>query len=318
MTPAFIVGADRSGTTLLRLIVNEHPLVAVPAETWFLIDLMDEFGVTGKLDGPQLTRAIEIVGKKRRWRNFHVSCDELRSRLEERPQISLEEFFDTLMSLEIAPTGKPRWVDKTPEYVLHIGRLVTVFPTAKFVHITRDGRDVFRSLRKQRWRGRTPLRIASYWAACIDAGLAAGHTLGPGQMLSIRYEDLVLDMEATTRRVCRFLDLSYDPGMLSFHIAAAAHVPRQSIDRGFHTKLLRPPTDTDAFRWKQERFEWRGWLFESMVLDQLWAAGYEARLSHSLARLIRPIAFGHHLVASAAAKLMKRRPLRESRSPGTS
>lgn len=307
VAPSFIVGADRSGTTLLRLIVNEHPDLSVPAETWFLIDLIDEFGLDAKLDRAGVDRAIEIVIHKKRWKNFNVPIDELASRLASSNNVGLADFFEAFMSLEIAPSGKSRWVDKTPEYVLHLADLARLFPTARFVEIRRDGRDVYQSLQKQRWRGRTPVRIGEYWAACIDAAGAASETLPPSRWLSVRYEDLVLDMETTTRSVCRFLDVPYDPRMLAFHHAAAENVPSHSIERGFHSKLLRPPEPSDVYKWKRNGSGWQGWLFEAMAAEQLRSSGYEVRVSGLMAGFLRPLAYLEHIFASAWVKLTKTR-----------
>ena len=302
MTPAFIVGSDRSGTTLLRLILNEHSDLTVPAETWFLIDLIDAFGVGASLGSDDIQRAIEIVTSQRRWKNFSITADDLGAAMRGSPDVSLAEFFDTFMTLETAATGRSRWVDKTPEYVLHLPELAEMFPTARFVNITRDGRDVFESLRKQRWRGRTPLRIGRYWAACIDGAFSAGSVLDRDRWLWIKYEDLVFDTPGTIRHVCDFLDVPFEPGMLDFHRTAAAHLTPQALERGFHAKLTRPPAPSDLYKWKQGETGLGSWLFEATTHRQLLAAGYETRMGRGAATMLTPVVYAHHLVASVVAK----------------
>ncbi|MBT8207818.1 MAG: sulfotransferase [Acidimicrobiia bacterium] len=303
MTNAFIVGSDRSGTTLLRLIVNQHSRLSVPAETWFLIDLVDEFGFDGALDVAAVESAIEIVKSKGRWKNFSVS-DAQFAEIAGNAPMGLAEFFDRLMTYEIESTGKTVWVDKSPEYVLHLDWLAPLFPEARFIHISRDGRDVFESLQPRRWRGRTPWRIGQYWAACIDSADRARSALPADRWMWIKYEDLVLDLDETVRAVCSFLGVEFESAMLDFHESAAGNVPEQSLVKGFHKKLLRPPAATDVYRWKGAKRRAQMTMFEAVVDSQLARAGYERRVR--FVPLWSGVARIHHVLSSAVASLQKR------------
>lgn len=303
MTNAFIVGSDRSGTTLLRLIVNQHSQLSVPAETWFLIDLVDEFGLERPLDVATVERAIEIVKAKGRWKNFSVTDTQFAEITGHAP-MGLAEFFDRLMTYEIESTGKPVWVDKSPEYVLHLDWLAPLFPEARFIHISRDGRDVFESLQPRRWRGRTPWRIGQYWAACIDSADRARSALPADRWLWIKYEDLVLDLDETVKQVCAFLGVTFEPAMLDFHESAAGNVPKQSLVKGFHKKLLRPPAATDVYRWKSAKPRAQLTMFEAVVDRQLGRAGYEQRVR--FVSLWRGAARVQHVLSSAMSSLSKR------------
>lgn len=309
MRNAFIVGSDRSGTTLLRLIVNQHSQLSVPAETWFLIDLVDEFGLDQTLDAAAVERAIEIVKAKGRWKNFSVTDAQFAEIVRHAP-MGLAEFFDRLMTYEIEGTGKPVWVDKSPEYVLHLDWLAPLFPEARFIHISRDGRDVFESLQPRRWRGRTPWRIGQYWAACIDSADRARSALPADRWLWIKYEDLVLDLDVTVKQVCAFLGVAFEPAMLDFHESAAGNVPEQSLVKGFHKKLLRPPAATDVYRWKRAKPRAQMTMFEAVVDHQLARAGYEQRVR--FVPFWRGIARVQHVMSSASSSLSKRWASRRS------
>ncbi len=286
--PVFLVGADRSGTTLLRLVVNAHSEFASPAETWFLIDLIEMF--PNGIEPDRQDEAISHVTGLRRWKNFAVDPARLAEPLRNR-RVSVAEFFDHFMTLEIEGSGKERWVDKTPEYVLHVEAIARIFPTAQFVAISRDGRDVFHSLQPRRWRGRTARRIGRYWARCIDSSVAASRALPADRWLWIRYEDLVRDLPGTAHRLCEFLEVPYQAEMTSFHESARDAITEQARQRGFHDKLMRPPSPDDVFKWKQSRSPFSEWMFEAVTAPQLAAADYEVRLAAPLAWLLRGVAF---------------------------
>lgn len=301
----FIVGADRSGTTLLRLIVNGHSQIASPAETWFLISLIDEFGPNAQLDEAQVRRALDLIASQGRAKNFSVDHQQLHDALLPRLPVSIATLFDEFIRQEIGPPPGRIWMDKTPEYVLHVDHLAALFPAAKFIGITRDGRDVYDSLRARRWRGRSVLRISRYWGACVDAASAAARQLGPDRWLAVTYEELVLDTESTTRRVCEFLAVPFEPAMVTFHDSAADHITADAARRGIHDKLSRPPAASDVARWRSQPRSIRALLFEAAAHRHLRAAGYEVRLPSAIAGLLTPGVWLEHVVVSVAARIGK-------------
>lgn len=107
----------------------------------------------------------------------------------------VDRIFERLANLN----HKPRWGDKTPHHVRELVRLGKAFPKAKFIHIMRDGRDVSSSLRKKRWYGPT-IHAAWIWAESVRAGRLAGQALGSDRYIEIRYEDLIVNTEATLWR----------------------------------------------------------------------------------------------------------------------
>src|SRR5215472_16498276 len=77
-TPFFIVGAGRSGTTLLRLILTGHPRIHILPETWFIRDLVKELPLDEPLEQDQVIRAVEIITMGYRWPDMKICADELR------------------------------------------------------------------------------------------------------------------------------------------------------------------------------------------------------------------------------------------------
>jgi hypothetical protein len=177
--PIFIVGCQRSGTTLLRLILDAHPNLSIGPESRFLDDL-------AKVTGEDWSR-IEPYGFPRSY--FH------------------EAFADLFHDFQMAYAerrGKQRWGDKSPRYTMHIPFLDELFPNCQVVHVIRDGRDVVASHR-ERWGYGSAYKATAKWQRYIEAARAAGKQLGPARFTEVRYEALVVDPEPELRKLLDFL-----------------------------------------------------------------------------------------------------------------
>lgn len=295
--PFFVVGADRSGTTLLRLYLNAHSALAVPNESWFLIDLFRAFSPTAALSSNDVVRAIEIVTSHPRYVDgWSVAASELRTRLEANGIVTTAEFIDTLYRLQTHDRPGTRWGDKTPEYVAHVDDLHRCFPRAQFVHIVRDGRDVYLSLEKRRWsdRGWTPYEVGRYWSRAVRNAASGEARLGAARFLTVRYEDLVVDTRGTLKRVCAFLAITFEPGMLEAHSHADAIQTPREREKQVHDRLGRAPRNTDVERWRSEGASWRRALVESMIAPELRRYGYPEAPAAWRSLALRPVAFGHY------------------------
>jgi hypothetical protein len=261
--PFFLLGAARSGTTLLRLMLNHHPRLAVPPESHFLLPVLAEIPIGRALTPREVERAADLIVQHPRFRTWHVPEGLLRSELARLGAVGLAELVDRVYRLEISRTDKPRWGDKTPAYSPLWSRLAELFPGALFLHLIRDGRDVSASLARVGWHGRTEYERARYWASRVEMAHDCLRRLGPERCLLVRYEDLVRGPEDTLRAICRFLGEGFDPEMLRFHTDAGDHV--SDFDGPVHTKLVRPPRASDAERWRTEGPRLRILLFEAVA-----------------------------------------------------
>jgi hypothetical protein len=199
--PILIVGSPRSGTTLLRSILDAHPNIFCPE--W-------ESGVFIALD-PMLSGDIRKVLEKSP--NFPLT----RGDLVDWARAAVEDLFGRFA----AQCGKTRWAEKTPAHVLHIPLMHEVFPKAQFLHIIRNGYDVVKSLKNRSWAPKWALQRIRWsvrtWVDCVRAGQAAGRELPAGQYRELRYEELIGEPERVVRGVCNFLDEPFAPDMLNFH-----------------------------------------------------------------------------------------------------
>lgn len=281
--PFFVVGNDRSGTTLFRVMLDSHPQLYIPKESHFISDLMDEFPLSGVLSLEKLTSAFELIRQHKRWKHWGIADELVLKRLDTIGECSLAQFVDLLFLMSMEPTGKRRWGDKTPGYVLEISRLKKLFPNAKFIHLIRDGRDVCLSLFTTGWQGPWVRQIAQRWAETVTTGMQQGENLGHRDYLEVSYEALVLETSETLEKVCGFLGEDYSEKLLSFYEQADNKVA--AFEAKNHKKLSRPPSVKDVGRWRTEMSKFHLLIFEAVAGKAMEKAGQRRYFSG----LLRPL-----------------------------
>lgn len=216
----FIVGVARSGTTLLRLMLDSHPEVAIPPETYFLLPFL-----RGQAPVAGLTpeRFRETVTGVHTWPDLGISPESLAREVRSAHPFSLAEGTRAVYLAYARRLGKSRWGDKTPAYRRHLAGLESILPEARFVHIVRDGRDVALSLRPQWFTPSTDVAgLARHWREEVEATRLEGARCR--HYLEVRYEDLLTRTRSVLEEVCGFLALPFDPAMESYHRTAAARL----------------------------------------------------------------------------------------------
>ena len=278
----FIVGVNRSGTTLLRMMLDAHPEMAIPPETHFIPDLK-QF-VAGGGATPESTVAFLV--SQPRWDDFGLDPGELLARLAGR-RVRTKRVLKAFFGLYAEKRGKRRWGDKTPGYVKQMGLVQRVLPQAHFIHLIRDGRDV--AISREGRQLREPLsvgRLARIWKRRISRARRQSRRLD--HYMEVRYEDLVARPEATLRQVCDFIELEYDPAMLDYHVHAgerleeiARDLPtgdgvRPAAERlEAHSLVNEPPRVERAGRWHELMSPEEVAEFEAVAGDLLADLGYE-------------------------------------------
>jgi len=279
----FIVGVARSGKTLLRLMLDAHPLLAIPPETNFIPRMVRACGSAAT---PSAC-FVQTLRSLHRWDDFHLNADELQRRVELTQPFELGEALRAFYSLYAARFGKPRWGDKTPAYAEHMLAIERLLPEARFIHVLRDGRDVALSLRDV-WFGPASIEeAATQWCERIQA--ARRQATGVGAYLEIRYEDLVRDTESVLRRVCEFIELPWSEGMLEYHTTASERLAELVADvevrsglrtvraeerRAKHAWTSRPPDASRIGLWRTEMNTEARQRFQHVAGDLLVELGY--------------------------------------------
>ena len=217
----FVVGVARSGTTLLRMMLDSHPALAIPPETHFAGRAIAAFAP----GGGGVEAAVAAIVEGRFWPDFGIPVEEfadaVASRADPTPGDLLRVFYETYATR----AGKRRWGDKTPPYLERMGEIHAVLPEARFVHVIRDGRDVALSAIPLWFGPGSVEEAARQWRDRIAAARERARELLPAY-LEVRYEDLVRGPRDTLAAVCEFLDLPWDSAMLDYHRRAEAQLAR--------------------------------------------------------------------------------------------
>jgi hypothetical protein len=194
--PIFIVGSPRSGTTLMRYIIDAHPNIFCPPCETFLFNTLN-------------TTFNGFI-----WKDHYAQLPFTRKALIKWLRKYILDLFGNLA----LKTGKRRWAEKTPSHILFMDFINEVFPDAQFIHMIRNGYDVVKSLKNIHWGSNDIAFNANLWVEHVTKGREFGRKLSPERYIEIRFEDLVNETEMTIRRICEFLDEEMDPRMLKFHL----------------------------------------------------------------------------------------------------
>jgi hypothetical protein len=310
--PLILLGVSRSGTTLLRVILDRSPGIAIPDESFFVPLLARRHGRS-----IESARFLDDVARIPTIRSWGLTAADVAPRV--RSGMRRGDAIGAIFESYAARAGKPRWGDKTPMYMRHLRLLDELFPTAQYVHLVRDGRDAALSFLEmpegtftRTWaHPRSPAQFACSWWKEVRDARALGRRIGPARYSEVHYERLVAEPESVVRELCRFAGLPYDGSMLDYagevDVSAKPHQQR----------LLRPPT-TGVRNWREGMVVEEVAGFETVAGDLLSELGYDVRsTSRGSARAVAARAWYDARLAAwnATASTVQRSPLWRRRHP---
>ncbi|MFM2081483.1 MAG: hypothetical protein RL380_174 [Verrucomicrobiota bacterium] len=228
-----LVGSPRSGTTLLRFMLDAHPALAIPPETGFLLLGPQLVGQGEALRESFFEAVVNFPPGAPAWEDFQIPRVEFAARLCELRPFTVANGFRLFYEMYAARFEKKRWGDKTPLYGHHLVELEKILPEARFIHLVRDGRDAAVSLRQRKFSPGHDMAVqARYWRDNVLTARQQGRKCA--HYLEVRYEDLLREPAATLRQLCAFVELEFDPAMLRYHEGASVrlqeHQARQRPD----------------------------------------------------------------------------------------
>jgi hypothetical protein len=196
--PLFLVGSERSGTTLLRLMLDHHPQIACSFEFDYAVAMMPD-----SQGWPDLNEYHAFLATNRPFQTAGLTID---------PSLDYPRLIDSFLRQKWDPDRKP-WVGATVHY--HFDRLLRIWPDARFIHIVRDGRDVGRSVIELGWAGNMYIAVED-WIEAETLWARLCPTIPAHRRAEVRYETLVSEPEAALTRLCAAIGVPYDPAMLSY------------------------------------------------------------------------------------------------------
>ncbi len=222
----FILGSPRSGTSMLRMMLNSHSKMTVPPECGFALWLYDKYGSCNFINNSILAESfIEDLLKTRKIETWRLTKSDLLRKVELSKPESYQDICACVYSCYGENAGKVNQIfgDKNNYYISELDLLKQVFPKSKYICIVRDGRDVACSYNELNGKTIISLYAPKLPKSIIDIASDWDRNnrivfdeIKNGALL-VRYEDLVQDPQSQLTRVCNYLGLEYEVSMLDFY-----------------------------------------------------------------------------------------------------
>jgi len=286
--PIFVVGTPRSGTTLTARVLGNHSRIFMPAETHFFDDIYARRRTLGEPGQANTSRAIAarlstIYGRQHEggYQKRMAPLLDDREALEHliAPCQSYAQVLARFMELQMPSGGKARWGNHVPRDIFNIPDILALFPDAKIVVCLRDLRDFLLSYSSMKDVVRThhvarhqrlyhPIVTTLLWMATAKRARVLSSLVPEGNLLLLRYEDLVSAPEATVQKLCGFIGETYEPEMLAVRDNNSSNPSTRGAASGIF--------DSSVGRWRKGLPPEHAYLAQKIGGDLLEAFGYRA------------------------------------------
>ena len=249
----------------MRLMLNAHSEIAVPPESRFIVQLHRP----GETSVEDFLSDLAAHPFFQRW---ELPLDAVRAQISGRTTAPYHELIEATYQTYAAARNKRLWGDKTPRYVLDIDLLAGLFGDSRFIHVVRDGRNVALSYADVPFGPKTVARAADRWQTRVRAGMEAGRSLPPARYTELFYERLVAEPERELQRLCSFLGVTFEPGMLEYQTLSKDEV--QTRAQRYNPHVTQRPT-AGVRSWEQQMHPLHVAVYEAVAGDLLEVLGYE-------------------------------------------
>lgn len=217
--PFFLVGSERSGTTLLRLMLAHHTRIECAPEFEFLVEEMP-----AESGWPELEPYYEWLATNRIFVPHGFTVERT---------LDYSALMKSFLAQYCLRSQKPIHGATCHK---HFDRLLRIWPRARFVHLLRDGRDVARSCIGMGWAGNV-WHAADRWIEAEQLWASLIPNVHPARRIELYYEDLIRAPEKTLTRVCAFLGTDYESGMLDYSQDSSYERPDPKLIGQWRKKL---------------------------------------------------------------------------------
>ncbi len=259
INPIFVGGYPRSGTTLLRYMLDSHPnIICGPETEFFVVDIR---------------KCIEGIFASGRYEEYLKAHKLAAADIYELVGRSVIEAF---ARRQLQAHGKKRWADKSPTNCCHFDFLANCFPQACFIHVIRDGRDCICSLQDVKSHAdvfednRSFSQAAQEWVRWVSKGRQDGAKLA--RYLEVSYEELVGEPRQTMQRILNFVGEPWDEAVL--HHDRREYIFEASLDDKNRQGAAQPVHTKSVGQWRTRMTPSQVHLFESVGGALLHALNY--------------------------------------------
>lgn len=276
MMPIFMIGTQRSGSNLLRLMLNQLPEIAAPHPPHILQRIMPLMSLYGDLKGDRnfnqlvedVCRLVELNPVP--WEGVVLDRSDVARRCRQRSLVAVQ---GALYDVCAEAKGAETWCCKSLANINYVRQIEAYFVKPRYIYLYRDGRDVAVSFRKAVVGEKHFYHIARDWADTQRLALKLRFEIDPARFLSVSYEALSGDPAGTARTICEFLGLPYRESMLDYHRTDEAK--RAATSSELWVNVTSPVMAGNSRKFLREASEQDIRIFESVAGPVLDALGYE-------------------------------------------
>jgi hypothetical protein len=293
--PIFLTGFARSGTTLCKSLLDQHPKIRLFNELEVIHHLYQlGYGTSERFSFEEIQRVLDRMAEvsNKAFRDHHARHQKSMIPQKTSPGETVS-FKDLYESILLNPAQTPCWGEKSLNAVFYAKEIASLYPNALWIFLVRDPRAVICSRAVKRIaksRNRSTSEISpgqitlcgewvSYfavqafqWRYWMIRRRQCLRRIDPGRFLTIRFEDLVRDPEPVLRSVCERLGLRFDPEMLSANKRARDPILKGEA-RYAHANIARPLDSSRVFSYRELPAPYR-WIIERVNRDFLAEQGY--------------------------------------------
>ncbi len=250
--PLFIIGAGRSGTTLLRSMLVAGGQISITPETQIIHNLATKYPILQGLGWEDLSCFIVSMFEGHvGYEMWNINVYPVYQKLKNLPekQRSLAKIIDEVFRFyaEQKFPNAQLWGEQSPIHTFYLPYIHAIFPRARYLHLLRDGRDVVSSWVKK--NGDDYLPEAVYrWQISVERFRAFQKKMNPNQVIEIRYEDLVQNPEKVLKEICLFVGIDYSSEMLDYWKLPSTI---ESKYKEHHRNLEKPVFTSSIGRWRE-------------------------------------------------------------------
>lgn len=279
ISPVFIGGCERSGTSFLASMLGNHPSYITTPECQFKVKLANFLDWSEPCDQEKMQSAIDFMNHHFRfliWDTLLNEDDYLNSTHQYSLRGLIEHTVQQYAQQKHNKLNPLVWFDHDPYNLRDRKTILEHFPDARFIHLVRDGRAVAASVMPLDWGPNTIYYAAHFYKKSVGYGLEAKKELSKHQIMRVRYEDIIKNPSEELEAICNWLDIEFSSDMVN---AEGFKPPKYTIKQ--HQAVNQKADPTKLMGWKKKLNKGQIKVFESIAGGLLEELGYERLMPKS-------------------------------------